>query len=289
MPTGASSCFKPDLKWDLTMTEDCRFFIGNQTAFFAPLSDPFGFAVEHRFGAFEFFPDGGPNGRGWAADNVTTEQRRSFRRLAQEKGIRLSVHAALEAKLLDSSTWGGLMRDIDLARDLGAKVLNLHLGSGDAYGCANAALALVKILKPMGIILALENTVFVSPDEVNDVFWAVQRTETEGPPSVGLCFDIGHANLYAGTRNDYLRYLDGLGSHVPIVHAHLHENWGDSDSHLTLFSGPSGHNAAGVAGLLRRLRQRQFRGSMILEQWPTPASLLTAAHDRLRTISSSWP
>jgi sugar phosphate isomerase/epimerase len=265
------------------MTEDGRLLIGNQTAFFAPLSDPFGFAVEHRFEAFEFFPDGGPNGRGWAADDVTAEQRRSFRRVAQEKGLRLSVHAALEAKLLDSSTWGRLMRDIDLARDLGAKVLNLHLGSGDAEGCANAALALVKILKPMGIILALENTVFVGPDEVNDVFRAVLRTETDGH-SVGLCFDMGHANLHAGTRHDYLRYLDGLGGHVPIVHVHLHENWGDSDSHLTLFSGPSGRNAAGVAGLLRRLRQRQFRGSMILEQWPTPASLLTAARDRLHAM-----
>jgi sugar phosphate isomerase/epimerase len=265
------------------MTEDWRFLIGNQTAFFAPLSDPFGFAVEHRFEAFEFFPDGGPNGRGWAAHDVTAEQRRSFRSLAQEKGIRLSVHAALEAKLLDSSTWGGLMRDIDLARDLGAKVLNLHLGSGDTDGCVHAALALVKILRPMGIVLALENTVFVSPDEVNDVFRAVQRTETEEHPSVGLCFDIGHANLYAGTRNDYLRYLDGLGSHVPIVHAHLHENWGDSDSHLTLFTGPSARNSAGVAGLLLRLRQRRFKGSMVLEQWPTPASLLIAARDRLRT------
>jgi sugar phosphate isomerase/epimerase len=266
------------------MTEDWRFFIGNQTAFCALPSAPFGFAVEHHFEAFEFFPDGGPNGRGWAADDVTPDERRGFRLLAHEKSIRLSVHAALEAKLLDSNTWGGLMHDIDLARDLGAKVLNLHLGSGDTDGCARGALALVEILKPMGIALALENTVSVSPDEVNDVFRRVQQTETDEQHSVGLCLDIGHANLYAGTRNDYLRYLDGLGSHVPIVHAHIHENWGDSDSHLTLFTGPSGRNSTGVAGLLRRLRQRRFKGSMILEQWPTPASLLTVAHDRLRTM-----
>lgn len=284
MRKGASSCFKRDLRWALTMTEDWRFFIGNQTTFCAPLSAPFGFAVEHHFEAFEFFPDGGPNGRGWAADDVTPDERRGFRLLAHEKSIRLSVHAALEAKLLDSNTWGGLMHDIDLARDLGAKVLNLHLGSGDTDGCARGALALVEILKPMGIALALENTVSVSPDEVNDVFRRVQQTETDEQHSVGLCLDIGHANLYAGTRNDYLRYLDGLGSHVPIVHAHIHENWGDSDSHLTLFTGPSGRNSTGVAGLLRRLRQRRFKGSMILEQWPTPASLLTVAHDRLRTM-----
>ena len=266
------------------MTDDWRFFIGNQTAFCAPLSDPFGFAIEHHFEAFEFFPDRGPGGRGWAANDVTAEQRRGFRMLAQDQSIRLSVHAALEANLLDSRTWDSLMRDIDLAHDLGAKVLNLHLASGDTDGWARAALALVELLKPMGIVLALENSVFVSPDEVNDVFRRVQRADTDGQHSVGLCFDMGHANLYAGTRNDYLRYLDSLGDHVPIVHAHIHENWGDSDSHLTLFTGPSGRNSSGVTGLLGRLRQRRFKGSMILEQWPTPASLLLVAHDRLRTM-----
>jgi sugar phosphate isomerase/epimerase len=266
------------------MTEDGRFFIGNQTSFSAPLSDPFGFAVEHCFEAFEFFPDGGPGGRGWAADDVTAEQRQGFRRLARERNIRLSVHAALEAKLLDSGTWAGLMRDIELARDLGAKVLNLHLASGDTDGCARAALALVEILRPMGLVLALENSVFVGPDEVNDVFGRLLQAEAEGQHSVGLCLDIGHANLYAGTRNDYLRYLDSLGDHVPIVHAHIHENWGDTDSHLTLFTGPSSRDLAGVAGLLQRLRQRRFRGSMILEQWPAPPSLLTAVRDRLSAM-----
>jgi sugar phosphate isomerase/epimerase len=265
------------------MAEEWRFFIGNQTAFSAPVSDPFGFAVENCFEAFEFFPDGGPSGRGWAADDVTEEQRVGFCTVARERSIRLSVHAALESELLDRSTWGKLMPDIGLARDLGARVLNLHLPSGDADGCARAALSLVEILRPLGITLALENTVSVSPDEINQLFRRLQESGA-GPDAVGLCIDIGHANLHPATRNDYLRYLDGLGMHVPIVHAHVHENWGDGDKHLTLFSGPSAKDAAGVAGLLGRLRKRHYHGSLILEQWPLPASLLLVARDRLREM-----
>jgi sugar phosphate isomerase/epimerase len=264
------------------MAEGSRFFIGNQTAFFAPLTDPFAFADRHGFEAFEFFPDRGPTGRGWSADDVTPEQRRYFRTVAEARGIRLSVHAALEAGLLAESAGGNLARDIDLAHDLGAQVLNLHLVPGDVDGCCRAALALVDILRPLGITLALENTIAVSPDYVNRIFERLQTGAMGRRGGVGLCLDIGHANLCADTRNDYLAYVDRLGRQVPIVHAHIHENWGDGDSHLPLFTGPSGKDPAGVAGLLRRLRQRCYKGSLILEQWPKPPSLLLVARDRLR-------
>jgi sugar phosphate isomerase/epimerase len=269
------------------MTDTCRFFIGNQTAFCAPLTEPFAFAVDHHFDAFELFPDSGPTGGGWSARDVTAEQRRYFRATAEARGIRLSVHAALEAGLLEASRDGTLGDDIDLARDLGAQVLNLHLASDDVDGCCRAALTLLEVLRPLGITLALENTPTVGPDEVNQLFARLPRVATGPAGGVGLCLDIGHANLCPDTHNDYLAYVDRLGSHVPIVHAHLHENWGDGDKHLTLFTGPSGKDASGVVGLLARLRRRHFRGSLILEQWPTPASLLTVARDRLFAIAES--
>jgi sugar phosphate isomerase/epimerase len=266
------------------MADGYAFFIGNQTAFSVPLAEPFDFAVEHHFDAFEFFPDGGPRGRGWSAVDVSADERRRFRATAAERGMRLSVHAALAAQLLDEGSWPGLMRDVELARDLGARVINLHLGSGNPEGCAAAALALVEILQPLGITLALENTVRVAPDDVNQIFRLMQDDLGKPHGSVGLCLDIGHANLCSATRNDYLRFVDGLGDHVPIVHAHIHENWGDADTHLTLFTGPAGRDPSGVEGLLQRLRRRGFRGSLILEQWPTPSSLLLSARDRLRSI-----
>jgi sugar phosphate isomerase/epimerase len=102
--------------------------------------------------------------------------------------------------------------------------------------------------------------------------------------SVGLCLDIGHANLFEGTRNDYLGYLDRLSARVPIVHVHAHENRGDHDSHMTLFTGPAGENPLGIEGLVRRLIERSYSGSIIFEQWPRPASLLATARNRLRAI-----
>jgi sugar phosphate isomerase/epimerase len=269
------------------VAEPCRFFVGNQTAFWAPIDDPFGFAVEHRFEAFELFPDGGPSGRGWSARDVSAEHRLRLREIAREHDVRLSVHAALEAHLLDQSRWASLERDIELARDLGARVLNVHIDPGDAPGCADAVRFLMETLRPAGITLALENTVTVGPDYVNQLF---ERLHSASESSdVGLCLDIGHANLYAKTRNDYLGYLDQLDDHVPIVHAHIHENWGDADRHLTLFTGPSAKDPSGAAGLMRRLRRRGFCGSLILEQWPTPASLLLTARDRLRAMGTDSP
>src|ERR1035438_3791450 len=99
-----------------------------------------------------------------------------------------------------------------------------------------------------------------------------------------MCLDVGHANLCGVTRNDYLRYLDELREQVPIIHVHLHENWGDRDSHLTLFTGPARGDSRGVEGLLSRLEKRHFSGSMILEQWPAPPSLLNMARDRLNPL-----
>jgi sugar phosphate isomerase/epimerase len=264
------------------MADDYAFFIGNQTAFFAPPEEPFDFAVEHGLDAFEFFPDGGPTGRGWSADDVSGEQRSRIRRTAEQRNIRLSVHAALDAGLLDDKAGGKLLRDIALSRDLGARVLNLHLVPGDVRGCCGAALGVAEILRPPGITLALENTVEVEPEYVNEIF-ARLRTSPRSD-GIGLCLDIGHANLCASTHNDYLGYLDRLADHVPIVHAHIHENWGDADRHLPLFTGPAAENRTGVAGLLRRLRARKFAGSLILEQWPTPPSLLLAARDGLRAL-----
>ena len=72
-----------------------------------------------------------------------------------------------------------------------------------------------------------------SPDHVNALF-GVLATMPEAAGQVAMCLDSGHANLCACTRNDYLGFMDRLGDHVPIIHWHAHENWGDWDSHLPL-------------------------------------------------------
>jgi sugar phosphate isomerase/epimerase len=71
---------------------------------------------------------------------------------------------------------------------------------------------------------------------------------------------------------------------VRIIHLHLHENFGDRDSHLPLFTGPSRNNPAGLAGFVERLHRRAYDGCAILEQWPQPASLLVDARNRLNEL-----
>ena len=49
---------------------------------------------------------------------------------------------------------------------------------------------------------------------------------------INVCFDIGHANLYMDNYFDFLnKYSDR------IITNHLHDNFGDTDSHLGLFMG----------------------------------------------------
>jgi sugar phosphate isomerase/epimerase len=99
-----------------------------------------------------------------------------------------------------------------------------------------------------------------------------------------MCLDIGHANLCAATHNNFIDYLDALTPAVPIIHVHAHENHGDRDSHLTLFTGPSREDDSGIRAFVERLHRRRYRGAVILEQWPHPPELLVEAATRLRTL-----
>jgi sugar phosphate isomerase/epimerase len=102
--------------------------------------------------------------------------------------------------------------------------------------------------------------------------------------TVGMCLDIGHANLCQPTRNNFIRYLDLLAFEVPIIHIHAHENHGDRDSHLTLFTGPAHEDDSGIRAFVRRLERRAYRGAVILEQWPNPPELLVEAATHLRSL-----
>jgi sugar phosphate isomerase/epimerase len=149
---------------------------------------------------------------------------------------------------------------------------------------ARALLARLRGTVAAGFQIALENTPGDTPGHFGKLFALLRELNPPALPRIGTCFDIGHANLCPATRNDYLAYLGQLDDGVPIIHVHVHENWGDADSHLTLFTGPAAYDSQGVRELLRGLRRRGFAGSMILEQWPQPPTLLNRAHDRLLEI-----
>ncbi len=246
---------------------------------------PFEFAVKNGFDAFEWFPDKKVTGEGWELSNISGEMRLDIRQTAAAKNMRLSVHAPWQADPITPAGAAFLTDAIVFAVDIGASLLNIHLNSDTAYADLTESLRpLLKLTAEAGINLSVENTVLTSPSDLN-LFFGQLRTLPSGEIShVGMCLDIGHANLCAGTRNDYLRFLDMIDERIPIIHLHMHENYGDQDSHLTVFTGPAGRDASGIERLIERLKRRSFSGSIILEQWPEPHSLLIDARERLIRI-----
>jgi len=266
-------------------------WIGNQTSYCAATADePFAYARANGFDAFEWFPDKKPSGAGWSETDLKREQRRALREAARARNMRLSVHAPLEANPLEPGFRPLLLKDVELARDLGAALLNIHLHAERGLKAYVESLTwLVRQLAGTGLQLAIENTPLHPPEQFNELFARLHGLDLPRLHRVGMCLDLGHANLCAATRNDYLGYLDRLQPQVPIIHLHIHENWGDADSHLTLFTGPAGRDAAGVREFIGRMKRRGFIGSLILEQWPQPPSLLNQARDTLQRMWNAPP
>jgi sugar phosphate isomerase/epimerase len=260
-----------------------RLRVGNQSAFSAhPLTLPFDFAVQHGFDAFEWFPDKQPNGAGWVISDIAPAQRQAFRGRARDAGISLSVHAPVHVDPLRAGTARELDDSLRLAVDLGAGLLNIHFSEPQrAEEYAAAVQPLLARCAISGVRLAIENVPGTSPEDFNRLFCLLHRASPRNDSSVGMCLDVGHANLHATTRNDYIGYVDRLRPEVPIVHVHLHENNGERDSHLVIFTGPAARDPSGVWALLDRLERRGFAGNVILEQWPQPPELLAQARDRL--------
>ena len=269
-----------------------RILIGNQTAFSAPSAmEPLEFAVKHGFAAFEWFADkktgadGTPSG--WDETDMDRDKRFAIRQIGESHRIRYTVHAPWQANPLYPNGEGLLKCSLEFARDIGADLVNLHLYTDRGTQAYVDALApVIAYSAHCGVRISIENTPLTGPEDFNETFRCLDGLGMD-TGHVGMCLDIGHANLFSATLHDYIRYFDQLAPEVPIIHLHMHENWGDRDSHLTLFTGPAGDNEAGIRALLERLQQRNYSGAMILEQWPQPPQLLVTAEQRLHALIRS--
>lgn len=259
-----------------------RIRIGNQTSRHVSPRLPYEFALQHGFDAFEWFSE--KERQGWCEDDVELTDRVRLRHAAAERDLRHSVHAPLKADPTTEDGAAAILKSIQFAGAVTAGVVNIHLFPERApTAFAAALLPLLREAARVNVKLSLENTPSVAPEHVNAVFQAL-ADHAEAAGRVGMCLDSGHANLFTGTRNDYLAYVARLGEHVPIIHWHAHENWGDRDSHLPLFTGPSARDDTGVRALVVCLLRRGFAGSVVLEQWPTPPEQLITTRDRLRRV-----
>src|SRR5262249_47125187 len=237
------------------------------------------------FDAFEWFSDKGR--AGWCEADMDSVERAELLRASKASGMLFSGHAPFAADPTTPAGADAIRRSIQFGGEVGAGVVNLHLfPEHGAKPFAESLRPLLKLAQTTEVRLSLENTPQTSPDHCNAVF-GVLAAMPEATGRVGMCLDSGHANLFAGTRHDVLRYVDLLGEHIPIIHWHAHENWGDRDSHLPLFTGPSARDNQGLGGLVQRLKRRGFAGSVVLEQWPQPPEVLVQTRQRLRQLLES--
>jgi sugar phosphate isomerase/epimerase len=177
---------------------------------------------------------------------------------------------------------------MEFARDIGAELFNIHLHNDEGMEAyVEAVKPVIRAAAESCLLLSIENTPVTSPEDFNTLFSLLRDIKELDTRHVGMCLDLGHANLHGSTRNDYLGFIDRLDGRVPIIHIHLHENFGDRDSHLPLFTGPSADDPAGVQGFVGRIVKRGFSGCMVLEQWPAPPGLLDRARERLCRIIDS--
>jgi sugar phosphate isomerase/epimerase len=270
-----------------------RLRIGNQTSITcADRVEPFAFALRSGFDAFEWFEDKKVHAdcttAGWDEADMDRDQRDWIRETGKAHDVRFTVHAPWQANPLHAGGFDVLFRSLAFARDIGATLVNLHLSMDEgAAGFARALIPLSRAAADACVRLSIENTPHTTPADFNETFARFAELDAAPSGTVGMCLDIGHANLCATTHNDVLRYLDELAPGVPLIHLHVHENYGDADSHLTLFTGPAAGDDSAIRGLVQRLRLRDYRGVMILEQWPDPPELLVNAATRLRELMES--
>lgn len=266
-------------------------YIGNQTAFSTKdPEEPFKFAALNSFDAFEWFDDKKvfeDSESGWTPTDMSTERRALIKDIS-ESGMRFSVHAPWQANPLKDGGLEKILASLDFAGDIGAKILVIHFYAElgiPAY--ASAIAPALEMASQLGVQIAIENTPITTPAEFNELFLYLNEHHPDHAEFAGMCLDIGHANCCEVTRNDFIRFIDLLEPAVRIIHCHVHENWGHEDSHLTLFTGPSSKNDAGIELFLARLKKRNFGGSLIMEQWPEPTQMLVEAEKKLRKISGT--
>src|SRR5512138_2625744 len=162
-------------------------YIGNQTACWAATpNEPFDYAVSQGFDAFEWFPDKKP-GAGWDETDLNQAARQVIRETACARRMRLSVHARWQANPLQPASYPLLWTDLELARDLGAALLNIHLFHEEGLAAfVEAIIPLVRKTAEAGLQLAIENTPHHSPEQFNELFARLRDLEKVETGHVGM-------------------------------------------------------------------------------------------------------
>lgn len=204
------------------------------------------------------------------AESADTQRLEAFRQLAAASRLQIGGISAM---------WSLGSRALDLADIVGTKRITLIADACRAHGSNSGGpadpAAAARALEPLavgasrrGLALAVEFPRKFSPEAIVDLIDGV-----DGGP-VGVCLDVGHANL-AGGAPEAIELLSG---YVTIVH--LHDNQGREDSHRPPYAG-----SVDWPLTLMALWKTGFAGAAVVEVTPDPdvaTSLARAVGARTR-------
>jgi sugar phosphate isomerase/epimerase len=177
---------------------------------------------------------------------------------ADRKALLLSLSSP--DPILRSETVAELEAAIRAAGRLGAENLVVHTGikDNDDAGiarCADSLRGPAGLAGDLGVSLAVEN----GTDPGATVAALHRLIDLLGSPNVGICIDIGHANLFSAPAADLAAAGDRLLS------LHVHDNDGASDQHLV-----PGGGSVEFPAVRSVLKTSRFSGICTFEVGPAP-------------------
>jgi len=161
---------------------------------------------------------------------------------------------------------------LNIARELGAGVFVVHLGTPTAQGGENSRTAafrsvedICRLAEPIDIRVALE----LMPNPLSDASQLVAMLDRDLEfPKAGICLDFGHAFLMG----DVADQIETVAEH--LVTTHVHDNGGKKDDHLVPFQGRINWDMA-----LMTMQKVGYDGTYMMElaNLSTPAEVLQKA------------
>ena len=125
----------------------------------------------------------------------------------------------------------------DIAKELGIKTVLYHSGYNAfkhtdyqiqfAQWCLDFWTDFIKQFEKAGIVAVIENVLEETPEK------NLKIIETINSPNLKLSLDIGHANVYSNV--PVVEWIKAYKKH--LYHMHLHNNFGDDDSHKSVLNG----------------------------------------------------
>ena len=209
----------------------------------------------------------------------------------KETGLALhGIHAPIVESMNGGDKWGAVISNavgesakrqaavreadvaLNIARQLGASVMVVHLGTPTVQGGENNRTAafrsvedICRLAEPVGIKVALE----LIPNPISDAASLVTMLERDLDfPRTGICLDFGHAFLMG----DVADTIETVAEH--LVSTHVHDNAGKKDDHLVPFDGRINWDMA-----LMTMQKVGYDGTYLMElaNTSTPEEVLVKA------------